>query len=115
MCWWMRSFPVGLAQDVGSLWRLPRWLWQRKFFGFFETTEKPNKCHFAPRNWQCEAGLIMAVFLTGAESSQVQDLPLLDVTPPFMGLETAGGVMTKLIERNTTTPMERNIDVHNAC
>ena len=57
----------------------------------------------------------MAVFLSGAGSSQVQDLPLLDVTPPFMGLETAVGVMTKLIERNTTTPMERNIDVHNAC
>ena len=111
----MRSFPVGLAQDVGSLWRLPRWLWRRKLFGLSETTEKPNKCYFDPRNWQCEAGLIMAVLLTGAGSSQVQDLALLDVTPPVTGLETAGGVMTKLIERNTTTPMERNIDVHNAC
>ena len=115
MCWWMRSFPVGLVQDVGSLWRLPRWLWLRRLFGISEITEKPNKHYIAPRNWLCEAGLIMVVILTGAGSSQVQDLPLLDVTPPFMGLETAGGVMTKLIARITTTSMERNTDVHNAC
>ena len=99
----------GLAQDVGSLWRFPRSLWQRRLFGISEITEKPNKYYFAPRNWLCEAGLLMVVILTGAGSSQVQDLPLLDVTPPFMGLKTAGGVMTKLIARITLLPWSETL------
>ena len=57
-------------------------------------------------------GLHVGHPLFGEGSSQVQDFPLLDVIPLFMDTESVGGVMAKLIERNTTTLMMRNSDVH---
>ena len=114
-CWWMRSFSAASVHNVGSFWCSWRWLWQCRQLGYSENVEKPDKCHFVPWKWLRETVFIMVVLLTGEGSSRVQYLPLLDVTPLFVDLEVAGGVMTKLIERNITIPMKRNTDVHDAC
>ena len=63
----------------------------------------------------CEVGFFLVVTPSGEASSQVQDLLFLDVTLLLMGVKTAGGVMTKLTERNTTIFMASNPDVHDVC
>eukprot|EP00992_Anisonema_acinus_P002290 TRINITY_DN10611_c1_g1_i11.p1 TRINITY_DN10611_c1_g1~~TRINITY_DN10611_c1_g1_i11.p1 ORF type:complete len:672 (+),score=223.85 TRINITY_DN10611_c1_g1_i11:53-2017(+) len=51
---------------------------------------------------------VQASILTGQKSKQTDGLLLLDVTPLTLGIETAGGVMTPLIKRNTTIPAKKS-------
>lgn len=50
---------------------------------------------------------VQAAILHGDKNDLVQDVLLIDVAPLSLGIETAGGIMTPLIKRNTTIPSKQ--------
>jgi len=84
---------------VGGQTRMPKvQLAVENFFG-----KKPRK-DVNPDEAVSQGASIQAGVLSG----NIKDVLLLDVTPLSLGLETMGGVMTKLIEKNTTIPTKKN-------
>ncbi|XP_063369970.1 heat shock protein 68-like isoform X1 [Cydia amplana] len=51
---------------------------------------------------------VQAAILSGSNDSRIQDVLLVDVSPLSLGIETAGGVMTKIIERNSKIPTKQS-------
>ncbi|RKX22454.1 MAG: molecular chaperone DnaK [Candidatus Zixiibacteriota bacterium] len=84
---------------VGGMTRMPKVIEMvKKLFG-----KEPNR-NVNPD----EVVALGAAIQGGVLSGDVKDVLLLDVTPLSLGIETLGGVTTKLIERNTTIPTKKN-------
>jgi heat shock protein 1/8 len=96
----------GMIQDivlVGGSTRIPKiqQLLQNYFNG------KPLNLSINPDEAVAYGAAVQAAVLSGESDSKIQDVLLVDVAPLSLGIETAGGVMTKIVERNARIPCKQ--------
>ena len=87
---------------VGGSTRIPKI--QEELSGFFNG--KALNKSINPDEAVAYGAAVQAAILMGDKSEVIKDIILVDVNPLSLGLETSGGVMTKLIKRNTTIPTD---------